>query len=340
MKDVDLLVRPSIKSLKPYSSARDDYKGEGGMYLDANENPYGYLNRYPDPYQRKLKGKISELKGVDQNQIFIGNGSDEVIDMAFRIFCQPGVEKALTFVPTYGMYEVSAAINQVDLIKIPLNDNFQIDWEMTLPLLNDSDLKLIFICSPNNPTGNVIDGVEKLLKSFNGIVFVDEAYIDFSNATSAVALLKSYSNLIVSQTFSKAWGLAAARVGLAFMNESLLNYFNKVKPPYNVSELNQLAAVEALNRRNQTSTIIQEIISERQRLEREISICSVVKRIYPSDANFLLVEVEDANVVYQNLVNEGVIVRNRSALVPNCLRISIGTKGENDQLIRLLKGMK
>jgi histidinol-phosphate aminotransferase len=222
MKTLEELIRPNIQNLKPYSSARDEYKGSDGIFLDANENPFGELNRYPDPYQKKLKSKLSELNTVSADSIFVGNGSDEVIELAFRIFCTPGKDKALTFSPTYGMYEVSAAINDVELIKVPLNSEFQIDFELTKPFLKDPSLKLIFICSPNNPTGNSIDGIEEILKSFNGIVIVDEAYIDFSEKESWLKRLNEFPNLIISQTFSKAWGLAAARVGLAYANPELV----------------------------------------------------------------------------------------------------------------------
>ncbi len=231
------IVRPNILSLKAYSSARDEFSGKEGVFLDANENPYGELNRYPDPHQKELKQKLSGLESISTENIFIGNGSDEVIDLAFRIFCTPGVDKALTFTPTYGMYEVSAAINAIDLIRIPLNEEFQIDLKGVKSFLTNKNLKLILIASPNNPTGNSFDRatIEYLLENFNGIVFIDEAYIDFAASASWISSIKKYPNLIVSQTMSKAWGLAAARVGTAYANEEIIQLFNKIKPPYNVS---------------------------------------------------------------------------------------------------------
>jgi histidinol-phosphate aminotransferase len=243
------IVRKNILNLKGYSSARDEYSGVANVFLDANENPFGELNRYPDPQQKELKKSLSNLKNINTENIFIGNGSDEVIDLAFRIFCNPGEDKALTFSPTYGMYDVSADINNIDLVKIPLTDNFQINLKEVTPYLSDKNLKIIFICSPNNPTGNTIktSDIENILNNFNGIVIIDEAYIDFSSSESWNTKIEQYPNLIVSQTFSKAWGLAAARVGVAYTNKNIISLFNKIKPPYNVSSLNQKAAINSLN---------------------------------------------------------------------------------------------
>jgi len=250
MFDINKIARENILQLLPYSSARDEFSGSGtdGIFLDANENPYGTLNRYPDPYQKELKELIGADRNVASENIFIGNGSDEVIDLLFRIFCNPGKDKALAFSPTYGMYDVSAAINDVELVKVPLNESFDIDLEKVLPVLKDKQLKLVFICSPNNPTGNTLnlESIEAILKSFSGVVLIDEAYIDFSSKESLIGLIEKYPNLVVSQTFSKAWGLAAARVGIAFTNTAILNLMNKVKPPYNVSDLNQQAAIDVL----------------------------------------------------------------------------------------------
>ena len=231
--------------LTPYSCARDEFQGSSGIFMDANENPYGNLNRYPDPYQKELKNSVSQFKGIEEEKIFLGNGSDEIIDLCFRIFCNPGIDKALTFTPTYGMYEVSAAVNDVKVIKIPLNDNFQIDLRKTEPFLSDKNLKLIFICSPNNPTGNAMNysDVEYIISKFSGIVVIDEAYIDFSEKPSFIKLIGKYNNLIVMQTFSKAFGLASVRVGMAFSDPEIIQYFNKVKPPYNISTINQKAAL-------------------------------------------------------------------------------------------------
>jgi histidinol-phosphate aminotransferase len=340
MKTLNELVRPTIQKLKPYSSARDEYKGSDGIFLDANENPFGELNRYPDPYQKKLKLKLAELKSVSTDSIFIGNGSDEVIDLAFRVFCEPGKDKALTFSPTYGMYEVSAAINDVELIKVPLNAEFQIDFDLTKPFLSDPSIKLIFICSPNNPTGNSINGIEEILKSFNGIVIIDEAYIDFSDRDSWLKRLEAFPNLIISQTFSKAWGLAAARVGLAFANPEIINWFNKVKPPYNVSELNQQAALMALEKKDETLNKISLIKSEKLELEKQLNSLKIVKKIYPSDGNFLLVEVVDADGIYKKLTDQKVVVRNRNSVAKNCLRITVGSPEENVKLLNALQNYK
>ncbi len=340
MKTLDELIRPNIQKLKPYSSARDEYKGSDGIFLDANENPFGDLNRYPDPYQKKLKSKLAELKSVFANSIFIGNGSDEVIDLTFRIFCEPGKDKALTFSPTYGMYEVSAAINDVELIKVPFNSEFQIDFDLTKPFLSDPSIKLIFICSPNNPTGNSIDRIEEILQSFNGVVFIDEAYIDFSEQESWIKRLNEFPNLIISQTFSKAWGLAAARVGMAYAKPEIINWFNKVKPPYNVSALNQNAALIALEKSDETFKRINLIKSEKIELERNLNSMQIVKKTYPSDGNFILAEVTDADKIYAYLTEQKLVVRNRNSVVKNCLRITVGTPEENKILLNALQNYK
>ena len=342
MKNFNLenLVRPNILKLKPYSSARDEYKGSTGVFLDANENPFGNLNRYPDPYQKEVKEKLSALKSIPVSQIFLGNGSDEVIDLVFRIFCTPGRDKALVFTPTYGMYEVSANINDTELLQLPLNSDFQIDKESILPFLTDENLKLIFICSPNNPTGNSIENVDFILEKFNGIVFVDEAYIDFSTQKSWAEKLSQYPNLIISQTFSKARGLAAVRVGIAYSSPEIIALFNKTKPPYNVSQLNQEAALIALLDDKRYQSEIKTIFGEKERLEKELLQLSVIKKIYPSDANFILVEVNDADGIYNNLVQQKIITRNRNSVIAGCIRITIGTTEENNQLIAALKAYK
>jgi len=333
------IVRQNILNLNPYSSARNEYTGEASVYLDANENPFGNLNRYPDPQQKELKYSLSSLKNINTENIFIGNGSDEVIDLAFRIFCNPGKDKALTFSPTYGMYDVSANINDVELLKIHLTDNFQINLDEVKPYLNNEYLKIIFICSPNNPTGNTINTVdiEYILNNFNGIVIVDEAYIDFSPENSWNTKLAEYPNLIVSQTFSKAWGLAAARVGVAYANTNLIELFNKVKPPYNVSELNQKAAIKVLGNYTEFEKNKQIIIAEKEKLVKALKILVKVKKVYPSDANFLLVEVDNANGIYNNLVAQKIIIRNRNSVIKNCIRITIGSPEENTKLINALK---
>ncbi len=336
MFNLENIVRKNILALSPYSSARDEYKGKEAIFLDANENPFGNLNRYPDPKQLALKNKLSEIKGIGEENIFIGNGSDEVIDLAFRIFCEPGKDKALCFTPTYGMYEVSAAINNIELIKIPLNENFQIALDLTNQYLANECLKLIFICSPNNPTGNNVDHIEKIIEQFKGIVFIDEAYIDFSESDSFIQKIKNYPNIIVSQTLSKAWGLAAIRVGTAYANEKIIALYNKVKPPYNVSKLNQEAALEALHGIDTFELNKKNILKERERLIENLSNIKLVKKIYPSDANFMLVEVDDANSLYEALVLDKFIIRNRNSVIRNCLRITVGNKDENEQLIMAL----
>jgi len=339
--DIKNLVRKNILNLKPYSSARDEFKGENGIFLDANENPFGDLNRYPDPYQRKIKQKLSQLNQISADNIFLGNGSDEVIDLAFRIFCEPGKDKVLTFSPTYGMYEVSANINDVELINLALNEDFQIDLETLKPYLNDKNLKIIFICSPNNPTGNSIKNIEYILENFNGIVFIDEAYIDFSPEESFRNQIENYPNLIVSQTFSKAWGMASVRVGIAYASEEIIKFHNKTKPPYNISQLNQNAIFDALNDENikLIQNNIKLILNEKKLLIQSLEQLSLVKKIFPSDANFILIEVENADWIYQKLVDENVIVRNRNSVIKNCLRITVGSPEENLKLIETLKSI-
>ncbi len=339
MIDLKKIVRKNILNLSPYSSARNEFKGTAEVFLDANENPFGELNRYPDPQQRIIKEKLSEIKKVNENQIFVGNGSDEVIDLAFRIFCEPGKDKALTFSPTYGMYNVSANINNVNLIELPLKDNFQININQLESYLNDESLKIIFICSPNNPTGNniTINDIEFILKRFKGIVIVDEAYIDFSSQSSLIKKISDYNNLIICQTFSKAWGLAAVRVGVAYANSKIIEFFNKVKPPYNVSSLNQNAVIETLKNIKKIDKKINIIISERQRLKERLASFKNVNKIYPSEANFLLINVDNAIKLYEYLIQNKVIIRNRNSQIKNCIRVTVGTVQENEKLINALK---
>jgi len=341
MIDLNKLIRENVIKLNPYSSARDEFTGNSGIFLDANENPYGTLNRYPDPYQKELKVRISKIKHIDPSNIFLGNGSDEIIDLCFRIFCNPGVDKALAFTPTYGMYEVSAAINDIEILKIPLNGNFQIDTVKVRDFLTDQKLKLIFICSPNNPTSNSMNfaDVEALINNFNGIVVIDEAYIDFSEKPSFLKVLDKYPNLIVMQTFSKAYGLAAVRVGMAFTNPAIVRYFNKMKPPYNISTINQQTVSAKLENLESYKKEVSEIIKERKRLSGLLANIAIVEKVYPSDANFLLVKVKNANAVYNDLIERNIVVRNRSSLVNNCLRITVGKKSENEQLIKALKNI-
>ena len=333
------IVRKNILNLKGYSSARDEYSGVANVFLDANENPFGELNRYPDPQQKELKESLSSLKNISTENIFIGNGSDEVIDLAFRIFCNPGEDKALTFSPTYGMYDVSAEINNIDLVKISLTEDFQINLKEVTPYLNDKNLKIIFICSPNNPTGNTIktSDIENILNNFNGIVIIDEAYIDFSSSESWNTKIEQYPNLIVSQTFSKAWGLAAARVGVAYTNKNIISLFNKIKPPYNVSSLNQKAAINSLNNFELFEKNKKLILQEKKLLSETLKKLEIVKKVYPSDANFILIEVSNADNIYNKLVSKKIIIRNRNKVIDNCLRITIGSPEENKKLINELK---
>ncbi|WP_333852422.1 histidinol-phosphate transaminase [Epilithonimonas sp.] len=336
--DIKNLVRKKILNLQPYSSARDEFEGENGIFLDANENPFGKLNRYPDPSQRKIKEKLSELNQISTENIFLGNGSDEVIDLAFRIFCEPKKDKVLTFSPTYGMYEVSANINDVELINLDLNKNFQINLETLKPYLNDENLKIIFICSPNNPTGNSIQNIKYILENFNGIVFIDEAYIDFSPEETFRNQIENYPNLVVSQTFSKAWGMASVRVGIAYASEQIIKFYNKIKPPYNISQLNQDAILNTIDN-DQVSENIKIILKEKKNLIENLEKLELVKKIYPSDTNFILVKVDNADSVYQNLVEQNIIIRNRNSAVKNCLRITVGSPEENEKLIETLKSI-
>ena len=342
MFNLKSLVRPNIFELKPYSSARDEFSGDEGVFLDANENPFGTLNRYPDSYQKELKQKLSVYKNIPTENIFIGNGSDEIIDLTYRIFCNPGVDKALTFTPTFGMYQVAADINNIELIKLPLNDDFQINTDNLKPYLNDDKLKLIFICSPNNPTGNCFNekDVKLILNKFKGIVIIDEAYIDFSTTESWNKVLNDYPNLIVTQTFSKAWALASARIGVAYTSEHIVQLLNKVKMPYSISKLNQQAAVDALENISIFEANKQIILGEKEQLIEALRDIKLVKKIYPSDANFLLIEVTNADKVYHELVNQKIITRNRHKLINNSIRITVGTPSENQQLLKGLKNIE
>lgn len=342
MFDLEKAIRTNVRTLSPYSSARDDFSGSEGVFLDANENPYGKLNRYPDPYQSDVKRAIAKIKNVDVDRIFLGNGSDEVIDICFRTFCTPGVDKAITFSPTYGMYGVSAEINDVEMIKLPLDESFNIDFATLAPYLSQPNIKLIFICSPNNPSGNNMnrETIEKIISTFDGVVIIDEAYIDFSDQQSYNQRLDEYPNLVVMQTFSKAYGLASVRVGMAFTSKKIISYFNKIKPPYNISRLNQQAVLNKLNDMGDFKRELSSILSERERVVSELITMPAIKKVYPSDANFVLALTTDATGIYNYLVEKRVIVRNRHSVVKDCLRITIGTREENDKLIEALKVMK
>jgi histidinol-phosphate aminotransferase len=327
------LVRPNIISMKPYHSARDEYSGTDAVFLDANENPFGELNRYPDPHQKALKQKLCELKSVPVENIFIGNGSDEIIDLSIRIFCRPGKDRIIVCPPSYGMYEVCAMTNDVEVVNVALTREFQLDTENIL----NKDAKILFICSPNNPTGNSMNGLDRVIADFPGIVVLDEAYIDFSSSESYISRIKDFPNLIISQTFSKAWGHAAVRVGLAYSNAEIIAIFNKIKPPYNVSELNQKAAIRALSEFTSYEQQLGIILEQRDWLYARLRELPIVKKVYPSDANFLLVKFENARSVYNQLVDQKVITRLRASVVKDSIRITIGTPEENAQLIKELK---
>ncbi len=333
------IIRPDLLDMKPYSSARDEFEGEASVFLDANENPFNNgVNRYPDPMQRNLKKRIAELKGVRAEQIFLGNGSDECIDLIFRLYCRPGIDKAATISPSYGMYAVSARINQVELVGILLNDDFSLDVDKVLKTSEGS--KLLFLCSPNNPTGQCFpkEQMHEILRRFEGIVVVDEAYIDFAEQESLLRDLSQFPNLAVTQTFSKAYGMAAVRLGMLFASEEMINWINKIKPPYNINQLTQEFVAEKLNDPGKVKTEIQMIVSERQKLIEELKRSTKVLLVYPSDSNFILIKVKDANGMYNYLIKNGIVVRNRSnqPLCENTLRLTVGTPDENDKLLELI----
>lgn len=331
--DLKSMVRPNIWKLTPYSSARDEFTGNEGIFLDANENPFGNKNRYPDPHQKELKLALSKINNVDVNNIFIGNGSDEVIDLVYRIFCEPSKDKVIICPPTYGMYEVSANINNVHITSIPLTSEFELNTESIL----SESAKCIFLCSPNNPTGNNLKNIEKILDQFKGIVIVDEAYIDFSDKQSFIGSINKYPNLIVMQTFSKAWALAKARVGVAYSNKEIIALMDKTKPPYNVSGFNQNEALNALSESDKFNERVKVILEQRELLVDELKKLEIVEHIYPSNSNFLLVKINNAGGVYRYLVSNNVIVRNRESVVKGCIRITVGSPEENRILINALK---
>jgi histidinol-phosphate aminotransferase len=344
MFDLNKLTRDNIKKLVPYSSARDEFSGEAKVFLDANENSLGsplikWYNRYPDPHQLKLKEAISKVKSVSPEKIFLGNGSDECIDLLYRCFCNPGKDNAIICPPTYGMYEVSANINDVEVRKAPLLENFQLDL-IHLENLVDDNTKLIWICSPNNPTGNSMnrEDVETVLNNFNGIVVVDEAYINFSRQKSFIQELEDYPNLVVMQTFSKAWGLAALRLGMAFASKEIIDTLGKVKPPYNINQATQDFALQALEEVGQVNDMISELVQMREALKGVFERIPFVQAVYPSDANFLLVKMTDARKIYEFLLTKGIVVRDRSnvKLCDDCLRITVGTEQDNTALVDAL----
>lgn len=343
MKEFDLaaLVRENIKQLKPYSSARDEFEGAASVFLDANENPFdtGH-NRYPDPHQRKLKEAIAKIKNVATNQIFLGNGSDEAIDLLFRVFCEPGKDSVIIPQPTYGMYSVSAGINNVEIITTTLTPTFDLQANDVLAAIKP-DAKMLFLCSPNNPSGNLLSAsaIETLLSQFNGLIVVDEAYIDFTSTPSWTTRLAKHKNLVVLQTLSKAWGLASLRLGMCFAHPEIISLLNKIKPPYNISGIAQREVLTALQKnQSQKDKWVALIKEQREQLKTNLRKANCIKKIFPSDANFLLVEVSNAKAIYQELVQQGVIVRDRSNVIlcDNCLRVTVGTEKENTKLIQVL----
>jgi histidinol-phosphate aminotransferase len=345
--DIKNLQRENIKNLRPYSTARDEYKGQASVYLDANENSFGSplpenFNRYPDPLQLDLKDALSKIKGVPIENTFLGNGSDEAIDLLFRAFCNPGKDNVIILPPTYGMYEVSANINDVEIRKVNLLPNFQLDLEGIAEAI-DENTKLIFICSPNNPTGNSIirTDIETILANFNGLVVIDEAYINFSKQRTFIQELTEYPHLVILQTFSKAWGLAGLRLGMAFASSVVIDIMNKVKSPYNISQSTQDLALAALQNVGQVNDWIKLTVAERDLLGAKLSVLPKVRKVYPSDANFILIQVDNALETYNGLIERGIIIRDRSkvTLCEGCLRITVGTPQENEILLTELKSL-
>jgi histidinol-phosphate aminotransferase len=348
MIDIKKLVRPHILELEAYSSARDEYSGRKGIFLDANENPLGSTsrksyNRYPDPYQKNLKKVIGKVKNISPANIFLGNGSDEAIDLLIRIFCEPLRDSILVMPPTFELYEVAGKINQNEIIKVQLTKDFQIDTEMVLSAV-EPHTKIIFICSPNNPSGNSMerDCILEIISNFKGVIVIDEAYCDFSKAESFLHILADHTNLIILQTFSKAWGLAGLRLGMAFANTQVIELLNKVKAPYNINTATQAVALKALKKQDHKDYMVQTLLAERKILRLELSNLNIVEQVYPSDANFLLVKFKNAEKVYNFLLQNKVIVRNRSNVVlcDEALRITVGSEKENDFLIETLKKLK
>ena len=339
MFNINNITRKNILELTPYSSAREEFTGNADIWLDANENPFDTdLNRYPDPYQKALKKAIAEMKDILTNQIFIGNGSDEAIDLLFRAFCEPKEDKAFIFPPTYGMYEVSAKINNVEIVRLNLDNDFELP---SLKSIKDKiqSKGLLFICSPNNPTGNIysLEAIKGIADNFSGLVIVDEAYIDFSTAKSAINLLSNTPNIVVLQTMSKAYGLAGLRLGMAFANPAIIQILNKIKPPYNVNTLSQRKGLEVLKNKTFIQQQITQIQAERAKLIEALKDIKSVKKIYPTEANFILVEFENAHHIFIALQKKGIIIRNRTSQIKGALRITVGTSEQNKKLINTIK---
>jgi histidinol-phosphate aminotransferase len=345
MADINILLRENIKKLVPYASARDEFSGSAHIFLDANENSLGSpispsYNRYPDPHQVKIKERLSQIKGLPPDNIFLGNGSDECIELLYRAFCNPGKDNVIIHPPTYGMYEVSAHIHDVEVRRAPLTENFQLNLGVIETLIDDYT-KIIWICSPNNPTGNAFnrEDIEIVLNNFDGLVVIDEAYINFSRQQSYIRELMEYPNLVILQTLSKAWGLAGLRVGMAFAGKVIIEVLNRIKPPYNIGQATQELVFEALKGTDEVNEMIKEIVDMRNDLAGQLNRLSSVINVYPSEANFLLVQIREARKIYEKLLEEGIVVRDRSSApgCSNCLRITVGTKKQNDKLIDVLK---
>ncbi len=343
--NINQLTRENVKRLKPYSSARDEYVSDGSemIFLDANENPYeNGVNRYPDPQQRSLKSVLASQKGVSPQNILLGNGSDEVLDLLFRAFCEPKVDNIITLPPTYGMYKVLANINNIEEKEVLLTQNFEPNVTEILEAV-DANTKIIFLCSPNNPTGNSFseDSIIKILENFQGLVVIDEAYIDFSSKESWINKIETYPNLIITQTLSKAYGMAGIRLGLCYASEDIIAILNKIKSPYNVNELTQQRALERVKNVDQVKEEVADILKERKKLTTALSEIDFIEKIYPTDANFILVKVDNANLRYNQVLKEGIVIRNRTTqpLCKNTLRFTVGTKEENEKLIEVLKNV-
>jgi len=339
------LIRDNVKAMKPYSSARDEYKdaSENMIFLDANENPYeNGMNRYPDPQQNELKVLLSKKKIIPTSNILLGNGSDEVLDLIFRAFCEPNRDNIITLPPTYGMYEVLANVNAVEVIKVELSENFQPKVNSILEAATPKT-KILFLCSPNNPTGNSFnhDAVNTLLSNFHGIVVIDEAYIDFSEEKSWIENIESFPNLIVTQTLSKAYGMAGIRLGICYASQEIISVLNKIKPPYNVNALTQQRAIDQLSKRNQFEDQVEAIKKGRAFLEKTLPKIDIIKKTYPSDSNFILLKVDNANKRYNQFIKKGIVIRNRTTqpLCEDCIRITVGTENENRELIRVLESL-
>lgn len=337
--NINSLVRKNILELQPYISFRDNNEFENPVLLDANESPFGELSRYPDSTQKKLKQKLSEIKNISANQIAVGNGSDELIDLIIKVFCEPKKDSVLMMDPSFAMYGFYASINENKVIKLDLNADFEIVKDDFLKISKDFKSKIFFLCSPNNPTGNSVKDIEFYIKNFNGIVVVDEAYIEFSGKRSCIELLKKYPNLIVLQTFSKAWGMAGVRVGIAYSSKEIIKLINMVKAPYNVNSLSSNKVIELIDKPENVKQNIESILNEISWLENEFQSVNCIKKVYPTDANFFLIEFEDVEKIYEKLLKKEILTRKRSPQIPNCIRINVGSREENIQLIEVLKSI-